>query len=157
MSEKFKGISKEKLLSHIENITKDTITVEDLVEILNEHGDNYFKHPNGTVVSEADLSLIGKELSFHKAFEYARLGCFVSSELFSSDQSLHYWNGKFYYEDGAVVSPLRLGEEDWAVLRPWKIIAAPHMVDTMKLDMMHKKANGYMLEKGSYMECINEV
>lgn len=155
MNTQLKGISKEELLTQIGNLTNDTIFTEDLMNILDKHGETYFKHPNGTIVSESDLSLVGKELTFHEAFEYAKLGCFVTSELFSSDQSLHFWNNHFYYEDGAVVSPLRLGEEDWAVLRPWKIIAAPHMIDTDKLDMMHKKANGYMLYNGSYMDCIN--
>lgn len=31
-------------------------------------------------------------------------GCFITNVYFGAEESMHYYNGKYYYEEGAVVS-----------------------------------------------------
>lgn len=92
-------------------------------------------------------------MNLQEAFNAAEEGNFVTSAMFSKNQSMHYYNGKFYYEDGAVVPPKFLEKEDWAINYPWEIIIPKEKVDFTKLKQMHEKHMGYMLEKGSYMSC----
>lgn len=42
-------------------------------------------------------------MNLDEALLSAKNGNFVTNEYFGHTQSLHYYNGKFYYEDGAVV------------------------------------------------------
>ena len=92
-------------------------------------------------------------MNLNEAFNAAKEGNFVTSTQFSKDQSMHWYKGKYYYEDGAVVPEEFLYNEDWAVNYPWEIIISKEKVDFIKLDKMHKRSMGYMLQKGSYMDC----
>ena len=93
-------------------------------------------------------------MNLEEAFISAEEGNFVTNLAFSEDQSMHYYKGKYYYEDGAVVPEEFLYDEDWARQYPWEISIPKEKVDFEKLKKMHEKSMGYMLQKGSYMECI---
>ena len=88
------------------------------------------------------------------ALSAAEQGAFVSNTIFEEEQSLHFYNGKFYYEDGAVVSPYFLKEQDFAMNNSWFILANAEYVDKDKLKAMHESSNGRTLNKGSYNDCI---
>lgn len=97
---------------------------------------------------------ISNEMSLYNALALAREGHFVTNEYFDSTQSLHYWNGKYYYEDGAVVSASFLDGQTFATNGNWSIYANKENIDTDKLNNMHNKNKGYMLMSGSYNDCI---
>ena len=88
-----------------------------------------------------------------EALESAREGNFVTHEIFDSEQSLHFYNHKYYYEDGAVIPDDYLYSQDWAVKRPWFIKIPKNEIDTEILKKMHEKSKGYMLQDGSYEDC----
>lgn len=82
-------------------------------------------------------------------------GCFVTNTYFSEDQSMHYWNGNLYYEDGAIVQDDWLFEQNFAKGDSWSVCAEGNRVNKEKLASMHSKGRGYMLPADrSYMECI---
>ena len=93
-------------------------------------------------------------LTLYEALNLADEGYFVTSEYFDSTQSLHRWKGKYYYEDGAIVSVDFLESQRFAVEGAWFIYANKENIDTVKLDSMHKNNRNYMLPEGSYNECI---
>lgn len=93
-------------------------------------------------------------MNLKEAFLSAKEGNFVTSEMFDRNQSMHYYKGDFYYEDGAVVPMEFLYNENWAVQYPWSIRISKDKVDFDKLKEMHDKSMGYMLQKGSYMDCV---
>lgn len=93
-------------------------------------------------------------MNLREAFVSAKEGNFVTSTMFDKNQSMHYYNGKYYYEDGAVVPKEFLFNEDWAIQYPWEIRIPKEKVDFDKLKKMHDRSMGYMLEKGNYMECV---
>ncbi len=93
-------------------------------------------------------------MNLREAFISAKEGNFVTSSMFDRNQSMHWYNGKYYYEDGAVVPEEFLYKEDWAIEYPWKVRIPKEKVDFSKLKIMHERSKGYMLQKGSYMECI---
>lgn len=93
-------------------------------------------------------------MNLKEAFLSAKEGNFVTSEMFDRNQSMHYYQGDFYYEDGAVVPMEFLYNENWAVQYPWSIRISKDKVDFDKLKEMHEKSMGYMLQKGSYMDCV---
>lgn len=95
-------------------------------------------------------------MNLHEALQSAREGNFVTSEYFSHDQSMHYYRGNLYYEDGAVVSDEFLYEQDFAVNGAWTVSIPKENVDFDKLKAMHEKNKGFMLQTGSYMECRKE-
>ena len=84
----------------------------------------------------------------------AREGNFVTNEYFSADQSLHYWKGKNYYEDGAIVPDDFLENQDFAINGDWRVFADRAAVDFNKLNEMHYESGGSMLTKKSYNDCI---
>lgn len=158
MNRECRGLPKEKLLSLIDECISGTIVyTEDVLNILGVYGDRYIQEDGSDVwINQEEFYLLDKELTLAEAFNYAELGYFVSSQIFSSDQSMHYWNGKFYYEDGAVVTLDYLESQDWATFKPWKIVALKHQVDKTKLDLMHLNNRGYMLNGISYMDVIKK-
>lgn len=83
----------------------------------------------------------------------AREGNFVTNEYFSPDQSMHYYAGNLYYEDGAVVTFSFLRSQEFAVEGEWRICISKEDVDFDKLEAMHKKNGHMMLSSGSYMDC----
>ena len=157
MTKVCKGIQKEKLLELVSNQIHDSVVfTEALSEMIEEYGDDYVLD-NSTNTWNKLEDIVGKDISLLEALEYARKGCFVTSSVFSTDQSMHYWNGKFYYEDGAVVPTEFLDKEDWAHDMPWRVVATKEQVDLDKLNKMHVDSHGYMLERNSYMECIRKI
>lgn len=93
-------------------------------------------------------------VNLHRALILAREGCFVSNSHFDSGESLHYWHGKFYYEDGAVVTEEFLSSQEFASGDSWFVKYQKEKVNIEKLDDMHKRNTGYMLSEGSYEDCI---
>lgn len=89
-----------------------------------------------------------------EALESARNGNFVTNRYFSEDQTLHYWNGKFYYEDGAVVTYDFLRRQEFAMNGEWTVCIPVDKVNREKLGKMHRESGSLMLTNGSYMECI---
>lgn len=95
------------------------------------------------------------KMSITEAFDLARKGNFMTHERFSPDQSLHFWNGSFYYEDGAMVTIRLLREcDDELFAKGWLIKKPKEKVNFKKLDEMHKKNAPYMLKEGSYEESL---
>lgn len=92
-------------------------------------------------------------MNLNEALLSAREGNFITNEYFDRTQSLHYYNGKFYYEDGAVVSRDFLRGQDFAVNGKWSISINKDDIDYDKLKEMHDKYKGYMLINDSYMNC----
>ena len=88
-------------------------------------------------------------MNLKEAFLSAKEGNFVISSVFDNSQSMHYYKGKYYYEDGAVVSEEFLYNEDWARQYSWEISIPKEKVDFDKLKKMHERSMGYMLQKGS--------
>ena len=93
-------------------------------------------------------------MNLKEALISAREGNFVTSTRFDSNESLHYYKGKYYYEDGAVVTEEFLFNADWTVQHPWEIRIPKEKVDFDKLKKMHDESKGYMLQERSYMDCI---
>lgn len=96
-----------------------------------------------------------------QALQSAKDGNFVTNPSFDSSQSLHYFNGKFYYEDGAVLSndfiENYLKKQPWATVNTWSVIIPKEEVDRNKLIQMHRESRGLMLTDKSYMECRKQV
>lgn len=89
-----------------------------------------------------------------EALENAREGCFVTCNGLASNESIHWHNGKYYFEDGAVVTEDFLYERSWAFEGDWYIKAFLDDIDIEKLNKMHENSNGLMLFAGSYEDCI---
>lgn len=92
------------------------------------------------------------------AFQSAHEGNFVTHPAFSNDQSMHAYNDKLYYEDGANLTDSNfvsiLAHYDWA-RHGWYIKYPKEKVDREKLKEMHEKSKGYMLESNmTYESCI---
>ena len=54
-------------------------------------------------------------MNLQEALKVAKEGNFVTNQFFYKNQSLHWYKGKYYYEDGAIVSRYFLFNEDWAI------------------------------------------
>lgn len=94
-----------------------------------------------------------KIMNLEEALLSAKVGNFVTNEYFDHTQSLHYYNGKYYYEDGAVVPENFLNSQDFAINSKWSIAIKKANIGFDKLKSMHDKNRGYMLSSGSYMDC----
>lgn len=92
-------------------------------------------------------------MNLKEALLSAKDGNFVTNEYFDYTQSLHYYNGKFYYEDGAVVPEEFLHSQDFAINGEWSIAIQKEDIDFDKLKSMHDRSRGYMLSSDSYMDC----
>lgn len=95
----------------------------------------------------------GVTMNLQEALLAAKDGNFVTNEYFSRTESLHWYKGKYYYEDGAVVSKEYLLNQDFAVNGEWSIAISKEGVDFDRLKLLHDKNKGRMLISGSYMEC----
>lgn len=89
-----------------------------------------------------------------EALESAREGCFVTCNGLAENESVHWYNGKYYFEDGAVITEEFLEERSWAFEGDWYIKAWKDNIDMEKLKKMHENSNGLMLFSGSYEDCI---
>lgn len=94
-------------------------------------------------------------MKLNEAFRSARGGNFVTNQYFDSDQSMHYWNGKFYYEDGAVVTQEFLETQKFATEGEWRICIPVEKVDRERLNKVHIDSRGMMLDsKSGYQQCV---
>lgn len=92
-------------------------------------------------------------MNLDEALLSAKNGNFVTNEYFGHTQSLHYYNGKFYYEDGAIIPKEFLCSQEFAINGEWSIAIQKEDIDFDKLKSIHDKSRGYMLSSGSYMDC----
>lgn len=98
-----------------------------------------------------------KEFCLNDAILLCKCGCFVKHVLFDAEQSMHAFEGKLYYEDGACLSDEFLETLEEAYKYGWSIKYLPSQVDTHSLYTKHKFANGMMLRQGkSYEDCVNK-
>ena len=94
-------------------------------------------------------------MNLQEALESAVKGNFVTNQYFDSDQSMHYWNGKFYYEDGAVVTEEFLSKQRFAMEGKWRICIPAEKVDRERLQKVHVDSKGMMLDsKAGYQQCV---
>lgn len=93
-------------------------------------------------------------VNLEQALIFARDGHFVTNIHFDCEESLHFWNGKYFYEDGAIVSREFLESQEFASGDSWFVKYAKEKVNNEKLNDMHKRNTGYMLSEGSYEDCI---
>lgn len=151
-----KGLPKEDLLRLIvECVSGPVVYADDISHILSVYGDMYVQTEDSDCWRlRSEIS--NQNLSLKEAISFAEEGCFVASQMFSPDQSMHYWGGKFYYEDGAVVPLEFFDDQDWAHNIPWRIVAFKDEVCAHLLNQMHQNSNGYMLENSSYMDAIKK-
>ena len=154
MNKECKGLPKTDLLRLLdESISGNIVYTEDVLHMLEVYGDTYVQE-EGSILWKIKSEEKRTDLTLDEALESAEAGNFVTSEYFSSDQSMHYWNGRFYYEDGAVVTPEFLHSENWASKNPWRVTIPKDIVDTDKLQEMHIQSGGYMLDNHTYNECV---
>lgn len=95
-------------------------------------------------------------MKFSEALDSAKEGNFLTNTYFTEEQSLHFYNGDFYYEDGAVLNDRTLesiGKDDWAK-DGWTIKYPKEKVDTDALYILHVENKGTMLRDKSYEDCI---
>lgn len=88
------------------------------------------------------------------ALNLARRGMFVTNNYFDEKQSLHFFDGKFYYEDGAVVTEEFLEQQEFAMGDSWSIKYSNLFIDYKKLKKMHEQSRGLMLQDKSYEDVI---
>lgn len=96
-------------------------------------------------------------MNLKEALQAAKQGNFVTNEHFSEDESLHYWNRKFYYEDGAIVPRYFLENEKFATEGEWSICIPVEKVDKERLHKVHIDSKGLMLYGRGYMECVKKI
>lgn len=89
-----------------------------------------------------------------EVLDLARKGMFVTNIYFDNKQSLHFFNGKFYYEDGAVVTEEFLEQQEFATGDSWSVKYTSSCVDYKKLKEMHEHSRGLMLHNKSYEDAI---
>lgn len=92
-------------------------------------------------------------MNLQEALISAKDGNFVTNEYFGHTQSLHYYRGKYYYEDGAVVPGEFLNSQDFAINGKWSISIEKENINFDKLKSIHESNRGYMLTSSSYMDC----
>lgn len=96
-------------------------------------------------------------MKINEAIKACKEGHFVTHINFDSTQSMHMYKNSLYYEDGANLtsSIFDIFDEEWAK-DGWRIKFENKQVDFDKLNDMHIKSNGYMLDSDkSYENCIN--
>lgn len=94
-------------------------------------------------------------MNIEEALKVCEEGNFISNRYFDENQSMHYYNGEFYYEDGGVIGRHMpwLIKQDWAKTG-WRIKINKDCVDFNKLDTLHKKYKNTIMNSGeSYEEC----
>lgn len=93
-------------------------------------------------------------MNLQEALLAAKEGHFVTNSYFGDSQSMHYYKGKYYYEDGAVVTREFLEKQKFAKGNSWSIKYDKSLIDTAILGIIHSTSGGLMLAMGSYEECI---
>jgi len=95
-----------------------------------------------------------QKFNVYTAALMCQCGCFMTNEHFGAEESMHYYNGKYYYEDGAVVSESYMEMLNKEFEDTWYVKYTPDEVDVKKLSEMHRANDGYTLATGSYEDCI---
>ena len=96
-------------------------------------------------------------MKLNEAFKSAREGNFVTNQYFDSTQSMHYWNGNFYYEDGAVVTQEFLETQEFATNSEWYVKIPKEKVDVERLNKVHIDSRGLMLyTRAGYEQCVKK-
>lgn len=93
-------------------------------------------------------------MTLEEALLKAKEGNFITNEYLDTYECIHYYNGKFYYEDGAVIPEDNMYENDYTKNANWRIKFTADQVDKEKLSKMHEKSQGLMLINSSYVEAI---
>lgn len=93
-------------------------------------------------------------MTLEEALLKAKEGNFITNEYLDTYECIHYYNGKFYYEDGAVIPEDTMYENDYTKNANWRIKFTADQVDKEKLSKMHEKSQGLMLINSSYVEAI---
>lgn len=96
-------------------------------------------------------------MNLNEAILSASEGNFITHISFDRKESMHEYDGKLYYEDGADLTTSgfidALHQMAWAK-EGWEIKYPKERVDSNKLIEMHKDAGHSMLYKQSYEDCI---
>ena len=93
-------------------------------------------------------------MTLEEALLKAKEGNFITNEYLDTYESIHYYNGKFYYAAGAVIPEDTMYENDYTKNANWRIKFTADQVDKEKLSKMHEKSQGLMLINSSYVEAI---
>ena len=93
-------------------------------------------------------------MTLEEALLKAKEGNFITNEYLDTYECIHYYNGKLYYEDGAVIPEDTMYENDYTKNANWRIKFTADQVDKEKLSKMHEKSQGLMLINSSYVEAI---
>lgn len=99
-------------------------------------------------------TLKDQRFNVYTAALMCQCGCFMTNEHFGAEESMHYYNGKYYYEDGAVVSESYMETLNKEFGDTWYIKYTPDKVDVKKLSGVHRANDGYVLVTGSYENCV---
>lgn len=97
-------------------------------------------------------------MNIYEAMASCREGNFVSHKGFDNKESMHCYEGTFYYEDGCNIS----NQLDWftneeSLQDGWYVKFTKDNVDVDKLKKLHANSRGLMLRCSSYEECIKGV
>lgn len=94
-------------------------------------------------------------MNLEEAIKSAKEGNFVTNTYFGSDQSMHYYEGHLYYEDGIKVPEDFLNKQSFAKGNTWSIKIKKEDVDNNKLKEYHKMRNRYsfITEEISFEQC----
>ena len=95
-----------------------------------------------------------QKFNVYTAALMCQCGCFMTNEHFGAEESMHYYNGKYYYEDGAVVSESYMEILNKEFGDTWCIKYTPDEVDVKKLSDKHRANDGFTLVTGSYEDCV---
>lgn len=106
-------------------------------------------------VLEIIRSEVGDNMTLKDARTLCRMGFFITHRNLESNESMHAYGGKYYYEDGACLSTAGILNQppEW-MEEGWRIKACPHEVDYDKLRKMHKESHGLMIPGQTYEDCI---
>lgn len=91
---------------------------------------------------------------FLEALDSAEEGNFLSNNYFGDEESMHYYKGNYYYEDGPILDEKlidSLGKEDW----DWYVKYPKEKVNLEKLQEMHSSNRISRIYSISYEDCIN--
>lgn len=96
--------------------------------------------------------MLNDEFDLTTAVALCKAGYFVQHVDFGSRESMHYYDGSLYYEDGTEVTVQFLTDNNKS--ENWRVKKNPLEVDLIKLRDMHIEAEGMMLDSGSYEDCF---
>lgn len=99
-------------------------------------------------------------MNIAKAIITCKDGHFMTNNLFGSEQSIHYYNGKIYQEDGSIVDQSLLVKQGWSTHCDWFIKYNKDHINQKKLKEYHimysKDPIKFTLDGKSFEDCINK-